>query len=603
MIPQNELAQDIKIRTVGSSLFGRYPKVSLEKTFNMIMTDENWLVDYAGYFNVLGQNEELGPNPLNPNGVGRGEYHSTKLNRVFACVFNGIYSITDALTFTQIGTIDTINGDVFFAEDTQGHIAICDKKDIWIFTEAGGPGAFVKATLDGTNPLDFRPGYVAYQNGRFISVDLDSSSWRLSNPSADNKTFPFASQYVGEFQTKADIPLVVVPMPGSGSNILIMGSIVGEFWSDVGAALFPYQKSQGVNLDYGTLNADTIAINKDIVCWLAGNDRSGPFIAYSTGGAPKQISTDGIDFFLSSISTPTDAHGFFFKQDGHLIYQLTFPTDNASLIYDFNTQKFFNVSDENMNYHPAKNAVYFNDTYYFISLNDGNFYEFDTSITTYNYGYNAAGEYIEKEIPRIRICDTLRQADGSNTIFNALAIPFEMGTQPDPGMSVVDIILTDAGTGYTSAPTITLLGGYGQGATASISEDDFELLEGVSFLLLDGSTFVLLSDQDHDTITVDNPGANYSFPPDVIITGGGGTGMAATAVLSVNTLPRMDIRVSRNGGMTFGNFVSVNFNTEGHYKNRFTYFGLGMANEFTLELRFWSKGRFVMGQGLVSAYQ
>ena len=601
MIPRNELTKDFPLKTVGSSIFGRYPFISLEKSFNIIISDE-FMVDYAGYFNVLGQNTETRrPNPLNSNGVGRGEYHSTKINRVIAAVYNGIYSITDNLTFSRIGTLDTINGDVFFAEDTQGHIAICDKKDIWIYTPS--TGTFVKATLNGTLPLDFTPGYIAYQNGRFLSVDLgttNGSSWRLSDPVSGNSQFPFDAQHVGQFQTKADIPLAIFPMPGKGNLILIMGSIGGEFWVDVGAALFPYQKQQSINLDYGTLNSDTIAFNKDIACWLAGNDKSGPFIAYTEGGVPQQISTDGIDFFLSQISTPTDSHGFFFKQDGHLIYQLTFPTDNASIIYDFNTQKFYNVSDENMNYHPAKNAVYFNDTYYFISLNDGNFYEFDTLSTTYNYGYNSAGEYIEKEIPRIRICQTEREPDGSNAIYNGIAIPFEMGTQPDPGMSVISITLTDPGENYTVV-SVTLLGGGGQGATAEAFVGPFDLLDGDDFNLLSGDRFDLLSGTQLTNIVVTNGGANYSFPPTVVITGDG-TGAGATAILSTNTLPRMDIRVSRDGGMTFGNFDHVNFNTMGNYRNQFNYYGLGIANSFTAELRFWSKGRFVMGQGIGSKY-
>lgn len=86
MIPSNEISEDVPIKTVGSSIFGRYPKISLEKTYNCIISD-NFLVDYAGYINVLGQNSEsMLPNPLNPNGVGRGEYHSTKINRVIAAV-------------------------------------------------------------------------------------------------------------------------------------------------------------------------------------------------------------------------------------------------------------------------------------------------------------------------------------------------------------------------------------------------------------------------------------------------------------------------------------------------------------------------------------
>lgn len=600
MIPQNELAKDIPVQIVGSSTFGRYPKISLEETWNMIISD-NFMVDYAGYKNVFGQNSATKlPNPFTTTGVGRGQYHSTLLNQVVVVVGNSVFLVDENLNKRFIFTLDTLSGDVFIAEDVQGHIAVCDKKDIWIYTKATGVAA--KATIQVANAV---PGYIAFHDGRFITVNLNASQWMLSDPAQGNAVFPSSAQFVGNFQTKADIPLAVVPLPGKANNIMVMGSITGQFWTDVGAALFPYQLSQAINLDYGTLNSDTIAIDKDYVCWLAGSEKSGPFIAYSTGSVPQKISTDGIDFFLSNLTAPTDAHGFFFRQDGHLIYQLTFPTDNISIIYDFNTQKFFQVSDENMNYHPAKRAVYFNETYYFVSLNDANYYEFDTSITTYNYGYNSQSQYVEKEIPRMRITNTMRSPSGANTIWNGLSILFEMGTQPDPGMSVSYITVTDQGSGYTEGE-VYLLGGGGQGATAQLNAlDNFELLNGTPFLLLDGEEFDLLSDNPSGitTITVTNPGANYAYPPIVSIVGDG-TGAGATAHLTTNTLARCDLAISENGGQTFGNDVGLQFNLQGDYKNRFTYFeGMGMSNELTLQLKLWSKGRFVMGDGMVSAYQ
>lgn len=603
MIPQNDLAKDIPIKIVGSSTFGRYPKISLEQTWNMIISDE-FLVDYAGYKNVFGQNTETKlPDPFNTNGVGRGQYHSTLLNEAVVAVGNGVYLVDVNLNKRLIFSLQTSAGDVFIAEDVQGHIAVCDKKDIWIYTKATGVAA--KATTTGGAVLDFIPGYIAFHDGRFLSVALGVAQWRLSDPGQNNSVFPTSAQFVGQFQTKADTPLAALPLPGKANNIIVMGSITTQFWSDVGAALFPYQLSQSVNLDYGTLNSDTIAIDKDMICWLAGNEKSGPFIAFSTGSVPQKISTDGIDFFLSNLTAPTDAHGFFFRQDGHLIYQLTFKTDNVSLIYDFNTEKFFQVSDENMNYHPAKRAIYFNNTYYFVSLNDANYYEFDTSITSYNYGYNAQSQYVEKEIPRMRIPNTLRSPSGANTVWNGLSILFEMGTQPDLGMSVSYITITEPGSGYTDAE-VYLLGGGGQGATAQLNAfDNFELLDGTPFLLLDGQEFDLLSDTPSGitTITVTNPGANYAYPPTVSIVGDG-EGAGATAYLTINTLARCDLAISQNGGQTFGNDVGIQFNLQGDYKNRFTYFeGMGVSNELTLQLKFWSKGRFVAGDGLISAYQ
>ena len=77
------------------------------------------------------------------------------------------------------------------------------------------------------------------------------------------------------------------------------------------------------------------------------------------------------------------------------------------------------------------------------------------------------------------------------------------------GTGVASVLLTSGGTGYTSAPTVTLNGGGGTGATAVAT------VTGVV-----------------RTITVTNGGSGYSFVPNVIFSGGGGTGAAATATVT-----------------------------------------------------------------------
>lgn len=76
---------------------------------------------------------------------------------------------------------------------------------------------------------------------------------------------------------------------------------------------------------------------------------------------------------------------------------------------------------------------------------------------------------------------------------------------------ITAITVTSEGTGYTSAPTVTLTGGQGVGASAHAV-----LGSGVNA----GKVV---------SVVVDNPGSGYTSAPTVAFTGGGGTGAAATA--------------------------------------------------------------------------
>lgn len=93
------------------------------------------------------------------------------------------------------------------------------------------------------------------------------------------------------------------------------------------------------------------------------------------------------------------------------------------------------------------------------------------------------------------------------------------------GVSMV-LSITNAGTGYTSIPTVTITGGSGSGATAVATI---------------GTPAVV-------AVNVINPGSQYATPPVVVFSGGGGTGAAATATIDLRSVTGLS--VSGNGRYT-----------------------------------------------------
>ncbi len=89
------------------------------------------------------------------------------------------------------------------------------------------------------------------------------------------------------------------------------------------------------------------------------------------------------------------------------------------------------------------------------------------------------------------------------------------------------IIVTNGGTGYSSAPTVTISGGGGTGAAATS--------------LVDGGTVTL--------VRVTNRGSGFTAAPTVTFSGGGGSGVAATAtnMAATRTLPTFDLDQNAHG--------------------------------------------------------
>ena len=118
MISRGENFKPFPLNIVGSSIFGRYPKISIEKTYNLFISD-NWMVPYSGYQTAI-------PNIGNS---GRAIYASTKLGRMVGVIDENVYLINiffdqnNDMTFDSqkifIGKLQTSTGVVYIAENNK----------------------------------------------------------------------------------------------------------------------------------------------------------------------------------------------------------------------------------------------------------------------------------------------------------------------------------------------------------------------------------------------------------------------------------------------------------------------------------------------------
>ena len=449
-VASSEKRMQIPIQVVGSSTFGRYPKISARKTYNMFISDE-FLVPYAGYKRLL----QLEPQSSSFVS-GRGVFRSVRGQLVIAVINSAVWSLDETLGATFIGNIATNSGPVFMAENLSGQICIVDGINAYIYNR------FNLSLTQQTSvqiPGWLIPNYVCFHDTYFLIGNGDTTGngalWGAF--SADAAT-TITLTYELALQTKADYARAIVPLSEKGNNVLVFGSSVCEIQNNVGG-LQGYQRVSTINSDYGVLSVATIATSDNFVCWLAINESSPPVIMYFDGGQHHTISTDGIDYLLGTINAPEKSIGFIFKEDGHVFYQITFydPNDNLTLIYDFESKKFFHLSDANLNYHPARQVVTIGNRNFFISLNNGSLYEMGTTFTSYdenilfprNPNYDFTQNYV---IPRQVICDTARlpgrpdtfrgvrfnllMEQGEDDLYSQLAAEIQVGVEYTPNVSL-----------------------------------------------------------------------------------------------------------------------------------------------------------------------
>jgi hypothetical protein len=402
-----ELSTQEAVNVVGSSKFGVWPKINLEKTYNMYISDQ-WMISFPGYKKVA--------NPA-ASGEGRAIFRSVRGGFLVAVIGSGVYRLNSNLAPIFIGNISTINGEVFIDENLNGQICLVDGTNAYVYYYPGG--TLTLQDLRDENNVAIIPNYVSYHNSFFLISSAKSSPqnerWFVFE-FASNTTITILSEQ--SISTKPDRAIAVKRIPGRGNNVIVLGESVAEIWTFIGAEPIGgidriYTRVSSYNIDNGCISVSTIAAGEDTIAWLAVNEANSPVIMVTNGAETKQISTDGIDHLMESIKFPEQSTAFFFRQNGHLFYQLTFfnPVDNLTLMHDFTSNQFFHLSDENLNFHIARDIVYFNEKSYLISLRDASIYEIGDEFNTYDY--STLPDSIGEEIPRIRICKTIRKEDSS----------------------------------------------------------------------------------------------------------------------------------------------------------------------------------------------
>ena len=433
------MRKTVPLDIVGGTSFDRYKKQSIEETYNMMISD-GALVPYAGYAKKL---------MLQATGEARECYVSTKFDRLIVVIGQNIYAVDDDLGNSLIGSLESASGPVFISENEADQLAFVDgSSTLYLYTYTTGSSTFEKVDLsDPVHKLGVvAAGYITFQDTYFIIPDTLTNKWYISGNN-DGKSWSALDS--AALQTKPDVMVAVVAFD---RQLFVMGKKVSEIWHDVGNPLFPYQRSNSLAIDYGCLSASTIATGFGMIVWLAANAKSGATIIYSDGGPPKTISTDGIDFKLDKLNDSTDSSGFLFQEDAHIFYQVTFKSDNFTLVYDFNEQKFYSLTDERMNYHIAKRVAFFDNKHYFVSYRDAGLYELSTDYSTYKYVIG--GTTLGEEIPRIRITKRYGTPTSSWFKVNSLNLTLEQGNSKVPqkvglsiarngGMSFGNVLMKD----------------------------------------------------------------------------------------------------------------------------------------------------------------
>lgn len=263
------------------------------------------------------------------------------------------YKVDSSLTATKIADI-TGTGVVSMAASSYQIFVACN------------PDSYVYNVNDGTftnlgilDP-DF-PGArtVAYSAGYFIYCEPSTQKFWVTNLLDGTITDPL------DFSSAEGDPDNVQTIIVDHLELWVFGVNTVEVYYNSGAADFPYERLSGAFNELGCVAPYSPAKLDNGIFWLGGDIRGSGIVYRSNGYTGTRISTHALEWQLANYSTLSDAVGYSYQQDGHLFYVLTFPTADATWVYDVSTATWhergeWKPSLNRFGRHRGNNSVYFN---------------------------------------------------------------------------------------------------------------------------------------------------------------------------------------------------------------------------------------------------
>lgn len=342
----------------------------------------------------------------------RGLYEQN--NKLYVVADDTFYQLDTDKNATSKGTLSTTTGRVQIAS-IDDEIVIVD----------GLKGYHYKISTDTFTEItdaDFNNTAVSLtsQDGYFIVTKPDSAQFYISNLNDGTawEALDFASA-VGK-------PDYLFACYSHRRYLWLFGKYTTEIWYNSGNADFPFEKQNGIFIEYGISATSAISEAANQLYWVGQNRAGEPLILRSEGFSPKVISTAAINYQLSTFSTVSDAFAFSYTQEGHEFVVFSFPTANKTFVFDVTTEawherNYFNGT--NYVYHIANNFARFNNKPLVGSRLDNNIFELDLSAYTDN------GNRIKRKLVSPHLDLDMRRA----SIYN-----FQIRTEPGVGTTSGD---------------------------------------------------------------------------------------------------------------------------------------------------------------------
>jgi hypothetical protein len=262
---------------------------------------------------------------------------------LFVVSGNTLYRIDSKLVSTTVGTINTTSGFVTFIDNGIAANGVGGNQMLILDGSYGYVYDYLANTIVVHPSANFpRPAVAAaYMDGYVIATsgNMGITVSELYDLSTFNGLAIAAA---------ISSPDNIKNLVNLHQQLFIIKEYSTEVWYNTGTATqdgCPFSRVPGAVIDYGTAATHSVTRGNNAIYFLANqriSDGSGSLygVVELNNYTPTLVSPPQIVYRINQMTDIANAQAYFYGDEGHAFYVLTFPTDNVTLVYDTTTQQW-----------------------------------------------------------------------------------------------------------------------------------------------------------------------------------------------------------------------------------------------------------------------
>jgi len=281
-----------------------------------------------------------------------------------------LMKVTSAWAASAVGALNTSVGNCAIVAG-RTHILVVDGGDGYTWDDT---------TFTTIADADFpaAPTQCGYIDGYFVVNDTDSDQWQIS--ASDDPTSWDALDFASAEADPDDAIAVVTGF----RDLYLVGETTTQVYYNSGNADFPFELYANGVIEFGTLAPFSVARAGGAIFMLGQTRESDPTVVRLVGFQAQKIVDPDLAYTLSRLTTLSDAVGFAYTQADQTFYELTFPTEDLTLVFHVEQGMWHERQSDGLGRHRVRGHGYFNGRHLVGDYDNGNLYYLNPTAYTEN---------------------------------------------------------------------------------------------------------------------------------------------------------------------------------------------------------------------------